>query len=210
MIRINWKNGHMKYQPVIDRRTALKVLGGGLVVGTAAPVSARSNELSQELNSLRKATQKYKDVGEAREDGYVVVSEYVSEMGFHFIHPGRLALTSAPDSDRTAPGTVEIKEPPILVYFTTGNYDPDSGDEHDSDRDDDLRLGGVEYAHLEDDGTPGTPSDYFSDEEASRNLKVSEEDGWEWVPGPDITALHVWVHRGNPAGVFHPTNPTID
>ena len=189
----------------VSRRSALKVIGGGLLVGAGAtvPVSARSDELAHELNAVRAATRKYRDVEEAREDGYgTLVSPYTPEMGFHFVNP----FLIAPDED----GPFDLEEPPILVYFTNDNYDPGPGDIHDPDRDDDLRLGGVEFAHLGDGGAPGTPADIFSDEDASRNLKVSEEEGWEWVPGPNITALHVWVHRGNPAGVFHPTNPTID
>ncbi len=81
-----------------------------------------------------------------------------------------------------------------------------------------LRLGAVEYAHVGDAGEPfpagANPANYFSDEEAPRYLKISEEDGWEPVPDADgniaFTALHVWVHHNNPDGVFAPFNPTID
>lgn len=175
------------------------VLAGSPVVGSA---SAQSDALASELNAVRSATKKYKDVDVARSEGYVVESPYTPEMGFHLINPGLFA------PNETAP--VDITEPPILVYYTTGNYRPAPGDAHDESRDEDLRLGAVEYAHLGDSGAPGTPADYFSDGESTRNLSVSEADGWQWTPGPNITALHVWVHRGNPAGVFHPTNPTLD
>lgn len=192
----------------VGRRPVLKtiglgVAGAGILGGTAMPVSARSNVLAHELNTVRNATQKYKDVSQARADGYgTIVSPYAPNMGFHFVNP----FLIAPDED----GPFDLESPPILVYYTTGNYNPGPDDIHDPDRDGDLRLGGVEFAHGGDSGAPGTPANIFSDEEARRNLKVSEDEGWEWVPGPNITALHVWVHRGNPAGVFHPTNPTID
>lgn len=198
---------------VVSRRSTLKAIGGGVLLGGVAvtPASARSDTLAHELNTVRAATRKYRDVALARADGYgTVVSPYTPEMGFHFVNPALLALTTAPDSDRVGSGTVDLAEPPILVYTTTGSYNPAPGDVHEPDRDDDLRLSAVEFGHLADDGSPGTPADYFSDEDSSRNLKVTEEEGWEWVPGPAITALHVWVHRNNPAGVFHPTNPTID
>lgn len=186
----------------ITRRNTLigtaTVLGGLTVAGTA---SARSSTLAAELNAVRKATQKYKDIDTARNDGYVVVSAYVPQMGFHFINPGLLA------ADENV--VVDVTKPPILVYYTTGSYQPGPGDEHDKSQDANLRLGGVEYAHLGDSAAPGTPANYFADEDTTRTLKVTEEEGWQWTPGPDITALHVWVHRGNPAGVFHPTNPTI-
>ena len=196
----------------LNRRTALKTIGGGLLVGAmAGSANAGGDDLSHELNEVRAATRKYRNVGLARDDGYgELVSPYEPEMGFHFVNPDLIAA----DED----GPFKLTEPPILVYFTTGNYDPEPFEEHDSERDGDLRLGGVEFAHVGDrdvldessDPDEGTPADIFSDEEANRNLKVSEEEGWEWVPPAKVTAIHAWVHRGNPAGVFNPTNPTID
>ena len=203
----------------VGRRPLLKSVGFGLagtalLTGPVGAASARSDDLAHELNTVRAATRKYRDVELAREDGYdTEVSPYTPGMGFHFVNPTFVA----PDEE----GSFDLENPPILVYYTTGNYNPGPYGLHDPDRDDDLRLGGVEFAHLGDveelagqdppaDPGDGTPANIFSDEESSRNLKVSEEEGWEWVPGPNITALHVWVHRGNPAGVFHPTNPTID
>lgn len=194
-----------KNRSVRRRRTVLKTIGAGVIGGVTltGSASARSDELARELNTVRAATRKYRDVEAAREDGYgTQVSPYTPNMGFHFVNPAFVA----PNEE----GPFDLEAPPILVYFTTGDYDVSPGDSHDPDRDDDLRLGGVEFAHVGDGGSPGTPANIFSDEDASRNLKVSEEDGWEWIPGPGITALHVWVHRGNPSGVFHPTNPTID
>ncbi|WP_331235337.1 hypothetical protein [Natronorarus salvus] len=170
----------------------------GLVgLSLAVPASARSDQLSEELNAVRAATRKYRDVDLARSAGYDI-APYVLNMGFHAVNP----MLVAADQHQA----VDITEPPILVYYTTGNYRPGPGTPHDTARDGDLRLGAVEYAHL---GTQGAAADYFSDEGVSRNLKVSEEEGWEFVPPAGITALHAWVHRGNPAGVFHPTNPTV-
>ena len=183
----------------ITRRGVLRGTAVGLAgLSLAGTASARSDRLSEELNAVRAATRKYRDVGLARTDGYVIFSPYVPEMGFHAINPGLIA----PDEHTE----VDITKPPILVYYTTGNYRPGPGTLHDPDRDGDLRLGAVEYAHL---GDHGAAADYFSDEDVSRNLHVTEEEGWEYVPTAGITALHAWVHRGNPAGVFHPTNPTV-
>lgn len=193
----------MQVQETTDRRTVLKTIGAG-VAGTAlaGTAGASGDELARELDAVRAATRMYGDLGTARDDGYVPVLGYVPGMGFHFVKPDLVAADAAESVDPT--------DPPILVYFPTGNYDPDPGDSHDPGRDDDLRLGGVEYAHVGDEGGPGTPADYFSDEESDRELKVPEAHGWHWVDPPGVTALHVWVHRGNPRGVFHPTNPTID
>ena len=187
----------------ITRRKTL--IGAGLVIGGIAftgQASARSDALEQELDTVRCATEQYTDVALARSDGYAMVSPYTPQMGFHFVNPERFASDSEAE--------VDITEPPILVYYGDGEYQPEPGDEHDDDRDDELLLGAVEFAHLGDDGEPGTPANYFSDEESEMDLDVSEEEGWNWTPGPDITALHVWVHKDNPDGVFSPTNPEIN
>lgn len=187
-------------RPQQTRRTVLKTIGAGLVAGAiSVPASANDDEgpdkLSRELNTVRDATQQYKDVETAREDGYEDISPYVPGMGFHF-------------SDRTPPfGTVH-ENPPVLVYFTNGSYNPNPGDPHDSPHDDDLILGAAEFlvgGNQEDD-----PPDIFHDEDSPRNLKTTEEEGWHYESEENFTGLHAWVHRGNPAGVFHPTNPNID
>lgn len=162
--------------------------------------NADQSELALQLNTVRNATQKYRDVAEAREDGYdEEISPYIPGMGFHFENHDLVA-----EDENTA---ADITKPAILVYFPTGDYNPDPFEAHDPNRDDDLRLGAVEYAHH---GTPGTAANYFADEDAGRELRASEEEGWQPIPGTDLTALHAWVHRGNPAGVFHPTNPTLE
>lgn len=185
------------------RRPFLKTVGLGLggtalLTGAVAPASARSNDLSRELNEVRAATLKYQDVAIARADDYdTQVSPYVPNMGFHFVNPSFVAADAA--------AAVDLSEPPILVYYTTGEYTPDPGAIHDPEQDDALRLGAVEFAHAE----TGVAGDIFADETATRCLPVMEEDGWDHVPETPLMAVHVWVHRGNPAGVFHPTNPTI-
>lgn len=200
----------MTHKPFVDdsmsvgRRPLLRTVGFGLagtalLSGSVGAASAKSDELTHELNEVRAATRKYRNVATARADGYdTLVSPYAPNMGFHFVNFDLIA------ADASAP--VDLSEPPILVYYTTGNYNPGPGGIHDPDRDDDLRLGGVEFAHAE----TGVAGNIFSDESASRTLKVSEADGWGPIPESPFMALHVWVHRGNPDGVFNPTNPTID
>lgn len=187
----------------ITRRTTLRTIAGGLVVGSvAAPVSAQggSATLSQQLNTVRSATKKYRDVQQARDDGYdEFISPYVPGMGFHFEDHDRFAEDEDAAHDLTNPG--------VLVYQTNGNYNPDPFQPHDPARDDDLLLGTAEFIHK---GTPDADADYFDDENANRNVKTSEADGWNQVPGTGHTGLHTWVHRGNPDGVFAPFNPTVD
>lgn len=193
----------------ITRRTALRTLGGGLTLGgLTAIASADSDELANELNGVTAATQNYRDVSSARADGYIPASPYVPGQGFHF------AGGRPPEGEEDGPPIFgsERENPPTLVYFTNGSYNPEPGDPHNPNHDDDLILGAVEYI------VPGDqtddPPDLFSDENATRALKVSEEEGWHFEAPEAVdltfTTLHAWVHRGNPAGVFHRTNPTID
>lgn len=157
-------------------------------------VSADDDQLTTELNTVRSLTKKYRDIETARGDGYVAVSPYVPGMGFHF-------------ADGPPFGT-DLEDPGILVYFTNGTYDPDPGDSHDPERDDDLILGAVEWLVGGDQAED--PPNIFADETSHRDLQVTEEEGWHFEETEGFTGLHAWVHRGNPAGVFHPTNPKID
>jgi hypothetical protein len=181
----------------VTRRNALKTIAGGLVAGAAiGPASATkgSDTLSHQLNTVRAVTREYKDIETARADGYAAISPYVPGMGFHF------AVGSPFGTDLTDPG--------VLVYFTNGSYNPAPHDPHNPDRDDDLILGAVEW--LVPDDQESDPPNIFADEGTSRELKVTEEEGWHYESSGDFTGLHAWVHRGNPAGVFHPTNPNVD
>lgn len=185
----------MKLPREPHRRTVLQTLGVGFALGaTAVPATAGNDELTSQLNEVRTATRKYRDIETTRDDGYAAVSPYVPEMGFHF-------------SDRTPPFGTTRDDPPVLVYFTNGEYNPDPGDEHNPEHDDDLILGAVEW--LVGGNQEGSPPDIFADEDTNRNLKTTEEEGWHFEEEEGFTGLHAWIHRGNPEGVFHPTNPEI-
>lgn len=161
-------------------------------VGSA---SAGDDELSKQLNTVRGESKQYRDIGEARDDGYVAISPYVPGMGFHF-------------ANEVPPFGTDLEDPGVLVYFTNGSYNPAPGDSHDPAHDDDLILGAVEWlvpGDQEDD-----PPDIFNDEDSHRELQVTEKEGWHFEAEEGFTGLHAWVQRGNPAGVFHPTNPNID
>lgn len=159
------------------------------------------DELTRQLLEVRTATRPYwRDVARAREDGYDgEVSPYDPGMGFHFVDPERVAE----DED----AEVALSDPPILVYIPTDGYDPEPGDEHDPDRDDELVLAAVEFAHT---GTEGASANLFADEDADPPPRTSEEEGWEFVEAAGLSALHVWVPHWNPAGVFSPTNPGVE
>lgn len=161
----------------------------------------KHDELTRQLLDVRAATRPYwADVAHAREDGYDgEISPYTPGMGFHFVNPGLVAE----DED----AAVDLAAPAILVYVPTEGYDPAPGDEHDPERDNDLVLAAVEYAHA---GTEDASMDLFADEDADPSPQHSEENGWHFVEGAGVTALHVWVPHWNPAGVFHPTHPAAE
>lgn len=154
-----------------------------------------ADELPRELGEVHEATSTYRDVQTVRSKGYEPLLGYFPGMGFPF-------------TNRDPPFGTDRNDPPLLVYFTNGSYNPEPGAMHDPDQDDDLVLAGVEYLVPGDQET--APPDVFADEASSRALKVTEAEGWHFEADLGVTGLHAWVHRGNPAGVFHPTNPTID
>lgn len=165
------------------------------MLGTVAvPVNAGDVQLSEQLNAVRDVTRKYRDIEMARGDGYGAVSPYVPGMGFHFADG--------------APFGTDLEDPGVLVYFTNGSYNPNPGEEHDPDRDDDLILGATEWLVTGD--QEDNPPNIFNDEASHRNLQVTEEEGWHFAEEEGFTGLHAWIHRGNPAGVFYPTNSEID
>lgn len=178
------------------RRTVIKTLGLGLAGGATVvgSVNAEDDALAAELNTVRHLSRTYRDIDTARADGYLPISPYVPGMGFHF------AAGSPYGSD--------LKDPGVLVYFTNGRYNPAPGQPHDPAHDDDLVLGAVEW--LVRGNQESDPPDIFSDGDSHRTLRVTESAGWHYESERDFTGLHAWVHRGNPAGVFHPTNPEID
>lgn len=166
----------------------------GAAATQQGPPGGNPAKLAQQLNTVRQVTKKYRDLETAREDGYGAISPYVPGMGFHF-------------ADGPPFGT-DLEDPGVLVYYTNGSYNPDPGEFHDPERDDDLILGAVEWL------VPGdqeeNPPNIFNDEDSPRNLKVTEEEGWHFESAEGFTGLHAWVHRGNPAGVLHHTNPNIE
>ncbi len=162
--------------------------------GEASPASEAT--LSHQLQAVRQATLPYRDISKADEDGYAPISPYVPGMGFHF-------------SDRTPPFGTDVDDPPVLVYFPNGSYDPAPGEPLDPARKDDLVLGAVEYL-VPGDQTGDDAPNIFADESGPQTLPTTEREGWHFERALGFSGLHAWVHRGNPDGVFHTTNRTIE
>jgi hypothetical protein len=145
---------------------------------------ARSHETRHQLQIVRQATKRFRDVREARRAGYVSAGECVSSpegaMGVHYTHPG-LA-----EDDR-----LNIRRPEILVYEPRGER---------------RRLVAVEYYRPDADGRLDTDDDqpYLFGRGFDGPMEGHE-------PGmPVHYDLHAWVWKRNPAGTFSMWNPRVE
>lgn len=184
--------------PATTRRAILKGIGSAIAIGSAftGRVAASDDTLAKQLDTARSFTHKYGDVATARDDGY-------EEFGVEPPVGHVLQRTDYFDAEEFI-GPTRLTEPPALLFYAPLESEGDSDDA-------DLLLAGVEY-HVAGDRT-SDPPDLFDDENASRELEVTEEEGWHRSPTPDVldvTGLHVWVHLHNPEGVFHVGHPTIE
>ncbi len=192
-------------------RTMMKALGIAcaivtLIIASIAPVAiaargATGSDINKLLAQARQATTKYHDVNVALADGYAPLSGHVPGMGAHYVN---FALFFLDDFDHT--------QPEILLYSLTEGNKP--------------KLVAVEYGvfgPVPPEGFPGT-SDVWDVHEASCHYPDGYEEPQpapelcplespgsaplaEWHP--DISALHAWIWRGNPDGVFAPFNPNV-
>ncbi len=173
--------------PHHTRRALLKTVGaGGIGLGVVGTTGARGMTFRQQLRDVRAATRKYRDPAVAIADGFTPGVNSCGG-GYHYDQLGR----------RTT-GTADLLEPEVILYGVDARGE--------------LVLAGVEYEVRQDlrDLPESVPPDIFADE--GERLKVSEAEAWRLV-GPvgdlgKIWALHVWVHLGNPDGLFSACQPT--
>jgi len=187
----------MKTKVIMGIMLMLFLMSMFSVSATAIPEKA---VMRQELAQVRQATTKYHDEAEALADGYVPVSPHVPGMGAHYIN---FAILDE---------TFDLEHPEILLYSLTEGDGP--------------KLVGMEYVVTSIEAPEGFPGD--SDEWEIHPASCHYEDGYEIVepnpvncpatsPGgaplalwhPDLQALHVWIWRANPDGIFEPFNPNV-
>ncbi len=181
----------------IARIIGIPLLVAALVMIFMAPVvlaapGAPGGGVNSELAAARRATTQYHDVSRAVADGYVQLSGHVPGMGAHFAN---LGLMETP---------FNLAQPEILLYSLTEGNRP--------------KLVAVEYVVVgpEPDGLAGD-SDVWEIHLASCHYPDGSEELQPdpslcplpafWHPG--IWALHVWIWRGNPDGVFAAFNPNV-
>ena len=184
-------------------RFALGALAAGLL-GCAA-TSYDSN-----LQHLRQATERFKDVTVAAAEGYIpdptgmcVTAAMEGQpadlgaMGIHYFRPDILGITgTTPRVDGTGTHT-DFSKPGVLIYEPQANGT--------------LRLVAIENLVFEkpwrSSGHQEAPSfqghEYYHMVDNPRT-PVDEAHGFE----PHYE-LHVWLYKENPSGAFMPFNPTV-
>lgn len=189
--RLTPRSGGLASLTRVSRRTVLRSIGVGLTASGlyTATAAAGDNTFTEQLTTARVATRKYHDVATARDDGYEKLG--VEPPVGHIYH------------NPTFIGNTGLTQPPSMLFYAPIVIEGDI--EYTN-----LFLAGLEY-HVEGDQTENPPN-MFADENASRELKVTEAEGWHRSPIPDVldvTGLHVWVHLPNPNGMFHPEHPIM-
>lgn len=165
----------------ITRRTALKAAGAsGLVLSGMGVASAETGGgVAKQLAELRQATKQYHDLETAEADGYVLDDHCVA-------HPGGAGAMGYHAGNL---GKVDDKtdhtDPEVLVYEKRGG---------------EFHLVAAEFLVV------GAEAPTLFDQEmhlfipADDPINPFEENIW---------ALHAWVWKGNPNGVFAHFNPNV-
>lgn len=188
---------------------------GVLVTGAAAhgpasapaarpPAAAGSRSADDVLTEVRRATERYRAVAQARADGYVLMSGMEARHGYHFVNV-QIQLMAA------ASGTLDLARPPVLLYV---------------ERDDVWQLVGVEYVLPVRPAVDPFPGAEWHQHEASCHYRDNRElpaprasacparhptsnaEFVFWHPAVDV--VHVWAWLANPLGPFAAENPALD
>jgi hypothetical protein len=167
------------------------------VVATAKPAGDRSPALADQLASARLATGKYAtNLGQAKADGYRIITRMIPDMGFHFMNPDVKGF--------------DVRRPPILVYERKGRA---------------WQLAALEWVFPEKPAKPPLPGARYGSFPAAchyvdgtfvpqaletRCAPRSPATGaafsfWH----PDLVTMHVWLWYPNPSGLFSSLNPLV-
>jgi hypothetical protein len=159
------------------------LLIAALTPAAAAPHPGHEPSTKKQVEIVRKATERYRDVRVARRAGYEPAGECVAGpdggMGIHY---GNARLLADPK--------LSIRKPEILVYEPRGER---------------RRLVAVEYFRPDADGRLDTDDDrpYLFGRGFDGPMEGHE-------PGmPVHYDLHAWVWKHNPAGTFAQYNPRV-
>lgn len=191
-------------------RTATVVLGFAGLLVPLVPLQAQASA-DPELDAVRAATDRFRDLEIALSEGYIPDPMNVCEtaemlgrpaemggMGVHYFRPDLLGITGPPNPRVSGTGThTDFLSPAVLIY--------------EPREDGSMELVAVEnlvfissWEAAGNDGPPsfrGTPYDRMEDDPAT-----SLDEAHMFDPHYD---LHVWLYRENPNGMFEPFNPDV-
>ncbi len=177
---------------------------------TIDAASSEDVELARELEAVRDATQKYRDVEVALAEGYVRdpmdmcvtaqmegLPRQLGSMGIHYFRPDLLGLTTTEPRVAGVGIHGDFRQPGVLVY--------------EPQADGSLELVAVEnliwQAPWRSAGHTDPPEYMGNEYWALANnptTDVDEAHGFE----PHYE-LHMWLYRENPTGLFAPFNPNV-
>jgi hypothetical protein len=166
--------------------------------------------LARQLEEIRAATERYRDVEVALEEGYLRdpmdmcvtagmegLPRQLGDMGIHFFRPDLLGITATEPRVAGMGAHTDFLQPSVLIY--------------EPQRDGSLELVAVEnvvfQAGWEATGRPGVPE--FAGNEYYHMVdnpltEADEAHGFE----PHYE-LHLWLYRENPNGLFAQFNPNV-
>lgn len=180
---------------------------------TAAPaqnVKASGFEVpADQLNAIRAATEKYKDVKVALAEGYVLPMQMcvaskneglpaqLGSMGLHYVRPDLLKITGQQPRVSGAGMHEDFMKPSVLIY----EPQPDGSQQL-------VAIENLIWAKAwKDAGNKRAPAfhnnEYFYVHD-NPDTAVDEAHGFE----PHYE-LHFWLYRDNPSGLFAPFNPKV-
>jgi len=178
------------------------------VATSAAPVPGPGEP---DMDAVRAATEKYRDVNVALAEGYIRdpfdlcdTAEMMGRpaelgaMGIHYFRPDLLGVTEPPNPLVSGQGThTDFLQPAILIY--------------EPQADQSLELVAIENLAFADawratgNTAPpsfhGVPYDHMMDDPATEI-----DEAHKFVEHYD---RHVWLYRENPRGMFAPFNPNV-
>lgn len=183
-------------------------LGLGLALAClATPLDAQKPIPAKDLDAIRAATVKYKDLAVAEAEGYVLpmdmcvtsadegLPRQLGGMGLHYVRPDLLGITGMEPRVNGVGTHTDFLRPSVLIY----EPQPDGSQEL-------VAIENLVWADAwHKAGNKGAPSfhgyDYYYMHD-NPETEVDEAHGFE----PHYE-LHFWLYRDNPSGMFAPFNP---
>lgn len=164
---------------------------------TGSAQTALSKDVVTKLSQARLATAKYAmDLDRAKADGYVIITQMIPNMGYHFLNPKIEGF--------------DVTKPPILVYVRKGDA---------------WQLVAIEWVWPKKPAAAPLPGARYGSFGAACHYKdgsfieaatqakcgkANAKTGAEFnFWHPPLVTFHIWIWYPNPSGVFAEFNPYL-